>query len=151
MRRNHKDILIGLVGTLSDIECREVYYLIKDIKEPVLDWIEFDRVRITRKQYTKLIWMWGEYKTKKCIDILNEWLIKKNVTKTISHYHNIIGWVENKYYQLYPSNDKSLRFSTSLDAIGKARKYIKSIPKELRPYDREVKYLVERFGNSVLL
>lgn len=150
MRRSNKDILIGLVGTLTDEECKEVYYIITGYKDR-LD-LTFDLVQLTKGQYNKLIWLWGKDKTDKCIKILNDWLKEKGdkITKKISHYRQIIGWVERKYYQLYPTNDKSLRFDSKIDALWKAKKYLERIPKELRAYDSEIKYLVERFGIDVL-
>jgi hypothetical protein len=114
--------------------------------------LTFDLVQLTKGQYNKLIWLWGKDKTDKCIKILNDWLKEKGdkITKKISHYRQIIGWVERKYYQLYPTNDKSLRFDSKIDTLWKAKKYVERIPKELRAYDSEIKYLVERFGIDVI-
>lgn len=150
MRRDNKDILIGLVGTLTDDECRELYYFITGQKEGYS--IEIGNVKLTQNQYNKLIWMWGKDKTDKCIKLLDDWLISKGdkVKKFISHYKQLITWVDNKYYQLYPADDKSLKYSSDIDTAWKAKKYIQRIPKELRAYDSEVKFLVEKFGKEVL-
>lgn len=148
MRRSNKDILLGLIGTLSDEECKNIYYLIVGSKDKYD--LEFDKVKLTQGQYDKLIWMWGKEKTDKCIEILNSWLSKKDITKNISCYRQLIGWVENKYYQLFPANDKSLRFNSKIDTAWKAKRYIKRIPKELRAYDSEVKFLIERYGVDIL-
>lgn len=149
-KKTNKDILLDYVATLPDEKCREVYYLIQDLQEPSVDWVELDRVKLTRNQYTKLAWMWGEDKTKKCVEILNDWLKEKNITKNISCYHNLLGWVEVKYNSLYHISDKDIRFDSEFKSIGRAREYIKHIPKELRAYDREVRFLVEKFGKGVL-
>ena len=151
MRRSNKDILLGLVGTLTDEQCKEVYYVITGIKDR-LD-LSFDLVKLSSKQYSKLVWMWGKDKTDKCISLLNDWLKAKGekIAKPLSHYKQIISWVERKYYRLYPADDKSLRFDSKIDTEWKAKKYIQRIPKELRAYDSEVKFLVEKYGIDILL
>ena len=150
MRRDNKDILLGLVGTLTDEECKEVYYLITSYKDKTD--LEFDLVRLTDGQYNKLVWLWGKDKTDKCIEMLNEWLKAKGdkITKKISHYKQLISWVESKYYQLYPASDKSIRFDSKIDTAWKARRYVKRIPTELRAYDSEIKFLVEKYGTKIL-
>lgn len=150
MRKDNKEILIGLIGTLSDKECKEIYYLITSIKDEY-DYT-FNNVKLTEGQYNKLVWLWGKDKTDKCIQILDSWLESKgkNITKKISCYKQLISWVENKYYQLYPASDKSLKFNSEIDTMWKAKRYIKRIPKELRAYDSEVKFLVNKFGIDVL-
>ena len=70
MRKDNKEILIGLIGTLSDKECKEIYYLITSIKEGY-DYT-FNNVKLTEGQYNKLVWLWGKDKTDKCIKILDE-------------------------------------------------------------------------------
>ena len=67
----------------------------------------------------------------------------------LSHYKSIMGWVEGVYYRTHPI-EKVDRFNSSIDTTWKARKYINSIPKELRSGDSEVKFLVERFGIDIL-
>ena len=47
-------------------------------------------------------------------------------------------------------NDKSIRFNSEIDTAWKARKYVQKIRPELRAYDSEVKYLLERFGKQIL-
>jgi hypothetical protein len=148
MRKDNKDILIGLVGTLTDQECKDIYYLITGYKDN-LD-IQFDLVKLSYGQYNKLVWLWGKDKTDKCIEILNDWLKKKDITNSISCYKQLITWVERKYYQLYPANDKSLRFDSKIDTAWKAKRYIQRIPSELRAYDSEVKFLVNKFGKDIL-
>lgn len=150
MRINNKDILIGYIGTLSDKECQELYYYVTGIKTKHN--YKKGLVELTGGQYDKLIWLWGKDKTDKCIDMLDEWLKEKGdkINKRISHYRQLIGWVENKYYQLYPATDKSLRFNSDIDTAWKARNYVKRIPKELRAYDSEIKYLVNRYGTKIL-
>ena len=148
MRTSNKDILLGLVGTLTDQECKDIYYLITGYKDKLN--LTFDLVKLTDGQYNKLVWLWGKDKTDACIKILNDWLRDKGITKNISHYRQLIGWVERKYYQLYPANDKSLRFNSGIDTAWKARKYVRAIPKELRAYDSEVRFLVERYGKDIL-
>lgn len=150
MRRSNKDILIGYIGTLTDSECKDIYYLITGYKD-CLD-IKFDLVELTNGQYNKLIWLWGKEKTQRCIELLNEWLRDKGdkITKKISHYRQLIGWVERKYYQKYPADDKSLRFNSNIDTTWKAKRYVDRIPKELRAYDSEIKFLVEKFGSDIL-
>jgi len=145
----NKDILLGLVGTMTDDECRDVLYFITDREYVESSLIEFGLVILTRDQYNKLVWMWGEKKTKRCIEILNEWLSKKNITKKISHYRQLVGWVERKYYQMYPADDKSLNYG-GIDCKWKAKKYIKSIPKELRWLDSQVRYLVNKYSINIM-
>jgi hypothetical protein len=114
--------------------------------------MEFDLVKLTNGQYNKLVWLWGEDKTIKCINLLNDWLKEKGdkISKHISHYKQLIGWIENKYYQVYPADDKTLRFDSKIDTAWKAKRYIQRIPKDLIAYDSEVKYLVNRYGKDIL-
>lgn len=152
MRVDNKDILIGYIGTLSDSECKELYYYLIGKKDKSKYNYVYQLVNLTEAQYSKLIWLWGKDKTDKCIELLNEWLKEKGdkITKKISHYKQLITWVENKYYQLYPANDKGLRFNSKIDTAWKAKEFVEKIPKELRAYDSEVKYLVNRFGPDIL-
>lgn len=149
VRHNDRDLLIGLVGTLTDSQCRELYYYITS----TIDRFDFERglVKLTSGQYNKLVWLWGKDKVDKCIDILNEWLEDKGdkIQKYISHYRQLIGWVERKYYQLYPATDKSIRFTNKIDTKWKAESYIRKIPKELRAYDSEVKFLVNKYDIDI--
>ena len=144
----NKDILLGLIGSMSDNECRDVLYFITDREYIKSSLVVFGLVHITKDQYNKLVWMWGEEKTKRCIEILNEWLSTKNITKKISHYRQLVGWVERKYYQIYPADDKSLNYG-DIDCKWKAKKYINSIPKELRWLDSQVRYLVNKFDIDI--
>lgn len=150
MRISNKDILIGYIGTLPDSECQELYYYLTGVKTKHN--YKKGLVELTGGQYDKLIWLWGKDKTDKCIDMLDEWLKEKGdkINKRISHYRQLIGWIENKYYQLYPATDKSLRFNSDIDTAWKARNYVRRIPKELRAYDSEIKYLVNRYGTKIL-
>lgn len=152
MRTDYKDMLIGLIATLSSEECRDAYYLLQGKNKTPYEYMEFDKVKLTEGQYNKLIWIWGEEKTKACIEILNDWLIKKGdkIKPNLSHYRNITGWVEYQYYRTHPANDKSLRYFGKIDTAWKARKYIHRIPAELRAYDLDVKLLVDKFGTDIL-
>jgi hypothetical protein len=147
---SNKDILIGYIGTLSDKECKDIYYLLQNKDIPEYEYIIFDKVKLTQGQYNKLIWLWGKDKVDKCVKILNDWIIKKKIDKPISHYRNLIGWVESAYYQKYPASDKSLRFNSDIDTVWKAKKYVENIPEELRAYDTEIRFLVEKFGTGIL-
>lgn len=150
MRRDNKEILLGYIATLPDQDCKEIYYLLQDIKAPKRETVEFGKVKLTQAQYSKLIWLWGKEKTDICIKILDEWMVRKNVTKPISCYRSLVGWVENAYYRTHPADDKSLKFNSKIDTAWKARSYIKRLPPELRAYDSEVKFLVEKFGTKIL-
>ena len=150
MRISNKDILIGYIGTLPDRECREIYYMLQSKGIPEYELVIFDKVKLTQGQYNKLIWLWGKEKVDACVKILNDWIAKKGIDKPISYYKSLIGWVENAYYRTHPADDKSLKFDSTIDTEWKAKRYVQRIPKELRAYDSEVKYLVERFGIKVL-
>lgn len=150
MRRDNKDILIGYIGTLSDKECKDIYYLLQGNNIPEYELVIFDKVSLTQGQYNKLIWLWGKEKVTECIKILNDWIIKKNIDKPISCYKNLIGWVESAYYRTHPPDDKSLKFDSKIDTEWKAKRYVQRIPAELRAYDSEIKYLVERYGTKIL-
>lgn len=152
MRIDNKDILLGYIGTLSDSECKEIYYYLTGLKDKDSYSYKNGRVELTDGQYNKLVWLWGKDKTDKCIALLNEWLEAKGdkITKKISHYRQLTSWVESKYYQLYPATDKSLRFDSKIDTMWKAKKYVSKIPKELRAYDSEVKFLLNKYGKDIL-
>lgn len=150
MRRSNKEILLGYIATLPDKDCKDIYYLLQGKDTPEYELVIFDKVKLTQGQYNKLIWLWGKDKVEVCIKILNDWIVKKNINKPISCYKNLLGWVENAYYRTHPADDKSLKFNSNIDTEWKARKYVQRIPKELRAYDSEVKFLVERFGDKIL-
>jgi len=150
VRRSNKDILLGYIATLPDKDCKEIYYMIQNIKIPEYEMVIFDKVKLSQGQYTKLIWLWGKDKTEACIKILNDWIIKKGIDKPISCYKSLIGWVENAYYRTHPADDKSLKFDSKIDTEWKARQYVQRLTPELRAYDSEVKFLVEKFGTSIL-
>ena len=145
-----KEILISYIATLTNSECKDLYYLITERRRDH-DWIKFgERVKITTEQYNKLMWLWGKDKLDCCIKILDEWLVSKEITKQISCYKSLIGWVETKYYTTHSMDDKSIKFSNKIDTKWKAKEYIKRIPKELRAHDSEVRYLVEKYGVDIL-
>ena len=150
MRRTHKDILLGYIVTLPDRECKEIYYLLQEKDTLEYELVIFDKVKLTQGQYNKLIWLWGKDKVEACIKILNDWMIKKNIDKPISCYKSLMGWLENVYYRTHPADDKSLQFNGEIDTEWKAKRYVQRIPKELRAYDSEIKYLVERYGTKIL-
>lgn len=150
MRRSNKDILIGYIGTLPDKECKEIYYLLQGHKVPEYELVIFNKVKLTQGQYNKLIWLWGREKVEACIQILNDWIEKKGIDKPISYYKSLLGWVENAYYRTHPADDKSLKFDSTIDTEWKAKKYVQRIPQELRAYDSEIKFLVEKFGTKIL-
>ncbi len=143
-KSNNKETLLGYIACLSEEKCGEIYsWLMGKTPDKKL---EFDKVKLSQEEYSKLVWMWGEDKTQKCIDILNEWLGKrKKLAPHISYYRNIIGWVERKYYQLYPANDKSIQNYIEIKERWQALKYIRSVPKELRADDCEIQMLIDRF------
>ena len=145
----NKDILLGLVGSMSDNECRDVLYFITDREYEQSSLVDFDLVHITKNQYNKLVWMWGEEKTKACIEILNKWLSTKNITKKISHYRQLVGWVERKYHQDHGVSEQSLVGYGDIKYKWQAKKYIQGIPKELRWLDSQVKYLVNKFDIDI--
>lgn len=151
MRKEYKDILIGYIATLTDRECQEIYYGLNEKGFHKCDWVCFDKVRITRSQYSKLMYWWGEDKLKECIDILNEWLSRTELKfKFASHYKMLLGWVDVEYRKTH-KKDRTLQFnSTKIDTAWKARKYVRSVPEDLRAYDSEVRILVERFGSKIL-
>ena len=151
MRKNNKDILIDYILTLTDEECRDGWFILQNMKLPKANQLEFDLVKLSQQEYDKLIWLWGKVKTDRCIEILNEWLKTKNISRPLHHFKQLTGWVETKYYRLYPMDDKSMRYSQGrIDTLWKAKKFVKRIPKELWNYDREVRFLVEKFGHDVL-
>lgn len=151
MRVDNKEILIGYIATLTDKECKDIYYMLNELPVPKADWLKLGKVKITKEQYNKLVWIWGADKTNECIAILNGWLDKAKLKKkNISHYKQLIGWVENAYYNTHPANDKSIKYRMKIDTAWKAKKYIQNIPKELRAYDGDIKFLVERFGTKIL-
>ena len=150
MRRDNKEILIGYIGTLPDKDCKEIYYLLQGRDTPEYEMMIFDKVKLTPGQYNKLIWLWGKEKTDACIDILNNWIKEKNINHPVAYYKNLLGWVETAYYRTHPMNDKSIKFDSKIDTAWKAKRYVQRIRPELRAYDSEVKYLVERFGKQIL-
>lgn len=150
MRRSNKDILIDYILTLTDKECRDSWFILQNQRVPNEEKLEFDLVKLTQEEYDKLIWMWGKVKADRSIEILNKWLKEKEITRPLHHFKQLTTWVETKYYQLYPMDDKSLNYTQKIDTAWKAKKYIRRIPKELWGYDREVRYYVEKFGKDVL-
>lgn len=149
MRRSNKDILIGLIQTLNDKKCKDIYFAIQDMDKPPRDLKEFGKVRLTIEQYSRLLELWGEDKLNKCIEILDKWLNKITPRKFISHFRMLIGWVDDEYRKQSGSKDNTMSFD-KIDTTWKARKYVRSIPQELIPYSADVKFLVDRFGTEIL-
>lgn len=146
--KTNKDILIDLIYTLSNDECRDIYNFIK-WEEYLDNNIHIDNVVLTKLQYNKLIYIWGKDKTLKCCKILSDWLASKGnkITHRISHYKQLVGWVERKYIQLFPLDKSYNKINYgSINTISKAIKYIKDLPKDIRLYDPDVRFLIEKYN-----
>ena len=146
--KKNKDILIDLISTLTDDECRDIYNFIQ-WEEYKDNNIHIDNIILTKQQYNKLIYIWGENKTRKCCSLLSDWLKKKGdkISRKISHYRQLIGWVERKYIQLYPVDKKYNKTNYgSINTIGQAIKYMRELPKDIRLNDPDVRFLVEKYN-----
>lgn len=144
-KSRNKEMLLGYINCLSEEDCGHLFSFITG-EEDKTNILSFDLVKLSENEYNNLIWRWGEFKTEKCIQLLNEWLkTRTKVYKYMSHYRNLIGWVERKYYQLYPVKDKSVQNYIEIKRRWQALKYIRSVPKELRADDCEIQMLIDRF------
>lgn len=151
MRKTNKEMLLEYVASLDDMKCKEVYYLISDLEERPIDYVDLGfGVKLTQRQLSKLMWMWGKDKLNKCKDILADWIKKKGITKQIPCYYHLTHWVEDVYNQRYGIYEKKTGYKQQIDTAEKARNYVRSIPAELRAFDRDVKWLVHRYGTKIL-
>ena len=109
---NNKEILLSYINTLTDSECKSLYLYLKDINDnKKREYFYFDIngdrveengiVKLTPKQYYKLVYMWEKKeKVTKCISLLAKHLETKNIVTKVSHYNMLIGWVERYYHKL---------------------------------------------------
>lgn len=148
MRRNNKDILIGLIQTLDDKKCKDLFYDILETNMPKKEFKSYGNVRLTDEQYTKLLELWGEDKLNSCIDILSKYKEGREEPRHVSDYRRLTTWVEDRYNE--NAKPKHCTGIDLIDTAEKARKYIRRIPKELYPYDIDVRFLVERYGTDIL-
>lgn len=143
---SNKDILVGYIYTLSEDKCKEIYdeLIINDDNYTMV----FNNVMLTNSQYNRLKFKYGEEKLKWCIYYLNDWFIKKNVSNHLISYSCLDGWVGSVYDKTYP--DKQHITEEYLSEFDRARAYIKSVRPEIRVYDSDVRYYVQRFGIRVM-
>ena len=162
----NKEILISYINTLDDKDCKRIYLWAKDeVNMLTKDYLWFDLqgnqvqenwgniVKLTPIQYYKLIYMWGEDKSKDCISLLASWISKKNEEIKVSHYQLLNGWVERYYHKFTKEQSKELdsfvNFA-SIKTIEGATHYISNTPPLVRDTCVYCSYLVNKFGTKIL-
>ena len=164
---NNKEILLSYINTLTDRECKSLYLYLKDINDnKKREYFYFDIngdrveengiVKLTPKQYYKLVYMWEKKeKVTKCISLLAKHLETKNIVTKVSHYNMLIGWVERYYHKLLRYGDiqgegeQRLQFCDIKNPT-QAREYIEKVPESIRQEDSYCLYLVNKFGQEIL-
>ena len=161
MTTTYKEMLMCLVNTLTEKTAKQYYLMIKELDEDKGKWWMFDvhgvhneaegNVKLTPKQFNKLVFMWGEDKARKCISILSKYLSDKQPKCTSSHYTMLNGWVEQLYHkqQLQKKQQTTIPFN-EIRTIGQAKFYVSKIPLNLRYSDTYVEFLVNKFGKEIL-
>ena len=91
----NKDILLGLVCTLSDNECRDVLYFITDREYEQSSLVEFGLVHITKDQYNKGLELANEIVEKNGQIVYQQHLHKK---ESLIKAFFLFGLVKHNYH-----------------------------------------------------
>lgn len=162
-----KEILLAYINTLSDAECTNLYFIIKEIEEPS-EYLYFDKdgelisydqaqeqyhIKLTRKQYNALMGRWTIDKFKNCVKILSIHNEPKNWIFEYGVFRILTGWVEREYNRLvqyhYIDTGKERDFVkpfTELDTKEEAERWISTIAPEIRNKSPYVFYLRNKFN-----
>ena len=158
MSLTNKEMLLALVNNMNERDCKKVYLAWSDIQSTTTrDYLYFDidgnkiiggtsgLVKLTTKQYYKLIYSWGQDKTKACISLLAKRLDSNDYASKASHYNMLNGWVEKYYYKLKrygdivneDTSEEDVPFS-EINSKEQASKFVSKIPEFLRATDTYV-------------
>lgn len=181
-----KETLIGYVGTLTEKQAKEAYQMllerfsskrariIKFNRNGVQDTGINGKVRLTPREYERLIEERGELYFHRVVEILYDYIcyledrgeseapIRRRLKEyqRISHYYKLTkGWVAERYQeelnQVNQSKVASSAYNNSLsvwdiETLEQAQKFIDELPSELKINNPEVEYLMARFPNLLL-
>lgn len=137
-----KDMLLGYIGTLPEYKCKDIY--LKLISKDDRYIRHYGLVQLTTSQYNRLLFRYGYEKLMWCIEFLNNWFKNKEDGNYLMSYSCLNGWVGDRYDSTYP--DKQHETTRYKSEFQKARAYVSSIPVELRVYDRDVRYYINKYG-----
>lgn len=160
---NSKEVLLAYINTLSDRECKKIYLMLKDTDKmskaryeyynDKAEPMEGGLIKLTPVQFHALVNSWGMDKVKGCFKILYNYLKEEKKVLT-PHYRLLRGWVETHYLKkLNQHNRPPVHLAIRFDEIktkAQARIYVAQVPPELRGYDVNVEYLVNRYGEEIL-
>lgn len=178
-----KETLIGYAGTLTEKQAKEAYQMllerfsskrarvIKLNRNGVQDPIG-GKVRLTPREYERLIEEKGELYFHRVIEILYDYICyledraESEVTtrrrlkeyQRISHYYKLTkGWVAERYNQEHniQSEATSTPYNKSLsvwdiETLEQAQTFYNELPNELKINNPEVEYLATRFPGLIL-
>lgn len=177
----NKETLIGYVGTLNEAQAKEAYQIllerfsckrarvIKFNRNGIQD--TSGRVRLTPREYERLIEEYGELYFHRVVEILDDYIayleergeseahIKRRLREyqRISHYYKLTkGWVAERYKQEHNINSEAIsnRYNNSLsvwdiETLEQAREYLNKIPSALRINNPEIDYLYQKFPQLI--
>lgn len=178
-----KETLVGYTGTLTEKQAKEAYQMllerfsskrarvIKLNRNGVQDPIG-GKVRLTPREYERLIEEKGELYFHRVIEILYDYICyledraESEVTtrrrlkeyQRISHYYKLTkGWVAERYNQEHniQTEATSTPYNNSLsvwdiETLEQAQTFYNELPNELKINNPEVEYLATRFPGLIL-
>lgn len=179
-----KETLIGYAGTLTEKQAKEAYQMllerfsskrarvIKFNRNGVQDTSTNGKVRLTPREYERLIEEKGEFYFHRVIEILYDYICHledragSEITarrrlkeyQRISHYYKLTkGWVAERYNQEHniQTEATSTLYNKSLsvwdiETLEQAQTFYNELPNELKINNPEIEYLVTRFPELIL-
>lgn len=180
----NKETLIGYAGTLTEVQAKEAYQIllerfsckrariIKFNREGIQDPI-VGKVRLTPREYERLIEEAGDLYFHRVVEILYDYIIyleerapyeattrrRLNEYKKISHYHKLTkGWVAQRYEEELNNNNSkgnSNPYSETLNVYDinseeQAQRYINELPVELRINNPDIDFLIMKYPRLIL-
>ena len=179
-----KETLIGYASTLTEKQAKEAYQMllerfsskrarvIKFNRNGIQDTYYNGKVRLTPREYERLIEEKGEFYFHRAVEILYDYICyledraESEITarrrlkeyQRISHYYKLTkGWVAERYNQEHNIQPEvtSTPYNESLsvwdiETLEQAQRFIDELPSELKINNPEVEYLIVRFPKLLL-
>lgn len=174
---NDKEMLLAYVSTLGDSKCKEAYNLLKERFDTdrskmlfynsngVIDRVK-GQIRLTTKQYERVISLIGEQAFKDGCKILDEYInyikeqkeVQPKYRKAYKEYTTMshmklftTGWVRERLNKMYPQGlppgkvtEEAIDFF-EISSMEQAKQFIESVPTGLRFNSPEVEYLLTQY------
>lgn len=181
-----KETLIGYAGTLTEKQAKEAYQMllerfsskrarvIKFNRNGVQDVSSNGKIRLTPREYERLVEERGELYFHRVVEILYDYICyledraesetparrRLKEYQKISHYYKLTkGWVAERYQEELNKQNQSKIASKSyneslsvwdIETLEQAQRFIDELPSELKINNPEVEYLMVRFPKLLL-